>query len=96
MLLILGGLVLAGLALRLAVPRGIWLDEAISIHQARLSLHDLFQNLYNGDRQPPLYHLTLWATIRAFGHGELRWSAAVADRRDARDPGALRARAGAV
>jgi uncharacterized membrane protein len=70
-LLILGGLVLVGLALRLAVPRGIWLDEAISIHQARLSLHDLFQNLYNGDRQPPLYHLTLWATIRAFGHSEL-------------------------
>ena len=69
-LLILGGLVLVGLVLRLAVPRGIWLDEAISIHQARLSLHDLFQNLYNGDRQPPLYHLTLWATIRAFGHSE--------------------------
>ena len=69
-LLVLGGLILAGLALRLAVPRGIWLDEAISIHQARLSLHDLFHNLYNGDRQPPLYHLTLWLTIRAFGHGE--------------------------
>jgi uncharacterized membrane protein len=63
--------VLVGLVLRLAVPRGIWLDEAITVHQARLSLHDLFQNLYNGDRQPPLYHLTLWAAIRAFGHGEL-------------------------
>jgi uncharacterized membrane protein len=61
---------LAGLALRLAVPRGIWLDEAISIHQARLSLHDLFRNLYYGDRQPPLHYLTLWLTIRAFGQGE--------------------------
>jgi uncharacterized membrane protein len=69
-LLVLAGLILAGLALRLAVPRGIWLDEAISIHQARLSLHGLFENLYNGDRQPPLYHLVLWLTIRAFGHGE--------------------------
>jgi uncharacterized membrane protein len=69
-LLVLAVLVLAGLALRLAVPRGIWLDEAISIHQARLSLHDLFRNLYYGDRQPPLYHLALWSTIRAFGHGE--------------------------
>ena len=69
-LLVLAGLILAGLALRLAVPRGIWLDEAISIHQAHLSLHDLFRNLYYGDRQPPLYHLTLWLTIRAFGHGE--------------------------
>jgi len=69
-LLVLAGLILAGLVLRLAVPRGIWLDEAISIHQARLSLHGLFENLYNGDRQPPLYHLVLWLTVRAFGHGE--------------------------
>ena len=69
-LLVLGGLILAGCVLRVAVTRGIWLDEAISIHQARLSLHDLFQNLYNGDRQPPLHHLVLWLTIRAFGHGE--------------------------
>jgi uncharacterized membrane protein len=68
--LVLAGLILAGLALRLAVPRGIWLDEAITIHQAHLSLHDLFRNLYFGDRQPPLYHLTLWVTIRAFGDGE--------------------------
>jgi len=68
--LVLAGLILGGLALRLAVPRGIWLDEAISIHQARLSLHDLFRNLYYGDRQPPLYHLTLWFTIRALGHSE--------------------------
>ena len=69
-LLILAGLILAGVALRLAVPRGIWLDEAITIHQANLSLHGLFRNLYYGDRQPPLYHLTLWLTIRAFGDGE--------------------------
>ncbi len=69
-LLLLAGLTLAGLALRLAVPRGIWLDEAISIHQARLSLHDLFATLYNGDRQPPLHDLVLWLSIRIFGHGE--------------------------
>ncbi len=67
---VLTGLVLLGLGLRLAVPRGIWLDEAISIHQARLSLHDMFRTLYYGDRQPPLYDLVLWLTIRAFGHGQ--------------------------
>jgi len=70
-LLILAGITLAGLALRLAIPRGIWLDEAISIHQAHLSLHDLFRNLYYGDRHPPLHHLTLWLTVRTFGDGEL-------------------------
>ncbi len=67
---VLAGLIVVGFVLRLAVQRGIWLDEAITIHQARLSLHDLFTNLYNGDRQPPLYHLVLWLTIRAFGHSE--------------------------
>jgi hypothetical protein len=68
--LILIGLILVGLVLRLAVTRGIWLDEAISIHQARLSLHGLFANLYNGDRQPPLYDLVLWLTIKVFGTSE--------------------------
>ena len=69
-LLILAALTLAGLGLRLAVTRGIWLDEAISIHQAHLSLHDMFRNLYYGDRHPPLHHLALWLTVRAFGDSE--------------------------
>lgn len=68
---VLAGLILLGLVLRLVVPRGLWLDEAITVHQSRLSLHGLFSTLYNGDRQPPLYHLVLWGTIRAFGHSEL-------------------------
>ena len=69
-LAVLGAFLVIGLALRLAVPRGIWLDEAISVHQARLSLHGLFHTLYYSDRQPPLYDLVLWVTIKAFGHGE--------------------------
>jgi uncharacterized membrane protein len=70
-LLILAGVTLAGLALRLDVPRGIWLDEAISIHQANLSFHDMFVNLQYGDRHPPLHHVVLWLTVRAIGDGEL-------------------------
>jgi uncharacterized membrane protein len=70
-LLVLTGVTLAGLALRLAVPRGIWLDEAISIHQANLSFHDMFVNLQYADRHPPLHHVTLWLSVRAFGDGEL-------------------------
>ncbi len=70
-LLVLAGVTLAGLGLRLAVPRGLWLDEAISVHQAHLGLHDLFHDLYYGDRHPPLHHLALWLTVRAFGDGEL-------------------------
>ena len=68
---ILLGVTLGALALRLAVPRGIWLDEAISIHQAHLSFHDLFENLQYGDRHPPLHHVVLWLTVKAFGDGEL-------------------------
>jgi uncharacterized membrane protein len=70
-LAVLAGVTLAGLALRLAVPRGLWLDEAISVHQANLSFHDMFENLQFGDRHPPLHHVTLWLTVRAFGDGEM-------------------------
>jgi hypothetical protein len=60
-----------GAALRFAVPRGIWLDEAISVHQANLSLRDMFENLQYGDRHPPLHHLVLWLTVKVFGDSEL-------------------------
>ena len=60
-----------GAVLRFVVPRGIWLDEAISVHQANLSLHDMFENLQYGDRHPPLHHLVLWLTVKAFGDSEL-------------------------
>lgn len=69
--LILAVIILAGLGLRLAVTRGIWLDEAISIYQAHLSLHGLLSNLYYGDRHPPLHHLALWLTVRTLGNSEL-------------------------
>jgi len=68
---ILVGLIIAGLVLRFAVPRGIWLDEAISVHQAHLGLSDMLENLYYGDRHPPLHHLSLWLTVHVFGDGEL-------------------------
>ena len=68
---ILAGVTLFGLALRLAVPRGIWLDEAISVHQAHLSFHDLFENLQYGDRHPPLHHIVLWLDVKAFGDSEM-------------------------
>ena len=70
-LLVLGGVILAGLALRLAVPRGIWLDEAISVNQANLGLSEMLENIYYGDRHPPLHHLVLWLDVRIFGDGEL-------------------------
>jgi len=68
---IVGLLLLAAVAIRLAIPRGIWLDEAISIHQAHLSLPALIQDLAHTDRHPPLHHIVLWLVHRLAGDGDL-------------------------
>jgi hypothetical protein len=60
-----------GLALRLLATRGIWLDEATSIHQAELPLHEMLTNLRTTDVHPPLHHILLWGTVRLLGAGEL-------------------------
>ena len=69
--LIVAGLVLLGLAIRLVLMRSIWVDEAISIHQAHMSLGGMLDNLRATDRHPPLHYLILWLTVRVFGDGEL-------------------------
>ena len=60
-----------GLALRFWVLRGIWLDEATSIHQAGMSFAGMLDNLRNTDVHPPLYFSVLWVADRLFGTGEL-------------------------
>jgi hypothetical protein len=64
-------LTVAGLTVRLLASRGIWLDEATSVWQAQMPLPQLFDTLRTTDVHPPLHHLVLWATVRAFGTGEL-------------------------
>ncbi len=66
-----GIVLLAGLAIRLVTFRGIWLDEATSIHQAGMSFSAMIRNLRDTDVHPPLYFTVLWATVRAFGNGTL-------------------------
>ena len=67
----LSALMVAGLAIRVAIPRGLWLDEAISVEQAKLGLPELIQDLAHTDRHPPLHHLLLWATARTVGDSDL-------------------------
>jgi hypothetical protein len=69
--LIVGALVVIGLAIRVVLMRSIWVDEAISIHQAHMSLGGMIDNLRATDRHPPLHYLILWLTVRLFGDGEL-------------------------
>jgi uncharacterized membrane protein len=70
-LLVLAGVTIVGLALRLIVTRGIWLDEAISIHEAHLPFRDMMESLQVSDRHPPLHYIVLWLTVRAIGDSEL-------------------------
>jgi uncharacterized membrane protein len=66
-----GALIVVGLAVRVVLMRSIWVDEAISIHQAHLSLGGMLDDLRETDRHPPLHYLILWLTVRLFGDGEL-------------------------
>ena len=65
------GISTAGLVVRLIVPRGLWLDEATSVDQARMSFAGMIANLRMTDVHPPLYFSVLWVWVRLFGSGEL-------------------------
>jgi uncharacterized membrane protein len=68
---VVAALFLAAVAIRMAIPRGLWLDETISAHQAHLGLPELIQDLAQGDRHPPLHHVLLWIVMRTIGDGDL-------------------------
>ncbi|MGH3744064.1 MAG: glycosyltransferase family 39 protein, partial [Mycobacteriales bacterium] len=60
-----------GIALRLWVTRGIWVDEAISIREAREPFRSMLVDLRTTDVHPPGYFTVLWAWVHAFGAGPL-------------------------
>jgi 4-amino-4-deoxy-L-arabinose transferase-like glycosyltransferase len=63
-------LAVAGLAIRLIQVRGIWVDEAISVHQAHMPLAAMLGDLRAGDNHPPLFFLALWGAVRLLGNSE--------------------------
>ena len=69
--LVLAGLVVAGIALRLAADRSLWLDEATTWYQSRLPFEVMLENLRSTDVHPPLHHALVWASVRALGEDEL-------------------------
>ena len=68
---VVGLLALTGLVVRLLMVRGIWVDEAISVRQAHMSLPGMLQDLRRTDNHPPLYFLVLWGTTKVLGYSEL-------------------------
>jgi uncharacterized membrane protein len=69
--LLVATLTAAGLVIRLLSTRGIWLDEATSVKQAKMGLGAMLDDLGATDVHPPLHHLVLWVTVRIAGTGEL-------------------------
>jgi len=59
-----------GLAARLVITRGLWLDEATSVAQAQLPFAAMLEAVRYGDVHPPLHHVVLWAVVRVLGTGE--------------------------
>lgn len=67
----IAALTVVALGLRLVAPRGLWLDEATSVHQARLGFGEMLGLIYREDNHPPLHHALLWLDIRLVGDSEL-------------------------
>jgi hypothetical protein len=60
----------AGVVLRFATTSSLWIDEALTVHIARLPLPDLFEALRH-DGSPPLFYLLLHAWMNLFGQGDV-------------------------
>ncbi|MEV4702438.1 glycosyltransferase family 39 protein [Actinoplanes sp. NPDC049316] len=68
---LLAAVTVLGALLRLYPLRSIWLDEAISVTQARLPYSRMVQQLMNDDLHPPLWATLLWLDVRVLGDGPL-------------------------
>ncbi|HZY75372.1 MAG TPA: glycosyltransferase family 39 protein [Jatrophihabitantaceae bacterium] len=55
------------LAVRLSTDRSVWIDEAISVHEASQPYGQMLHLLRTTDVHPPLYFTLLWATIHWTG-----------------------------
>lgn len=67
---LLAVLTVLAVLLRLATERSLWVDEAISLRQARLPLGDMLDDLRHTDVHPPLHFVVLWVTVRLLGTAE--------------------------
>ncbi|WP_432992258.1 glycosyltransferase family 39 protein [Dactylosporangium sp. CA-233914] len=64
-------IVAVGVLLRVVPLRSVWLDEAISIGQARLPYLRMLHDLRSADVHPPLWGSVLWLDVRLLGDGPL-------------------------
>ena len=57
--------------MRLYAGRGLWLDEATTVHQAELPFVDMLRLIHDTDVHPPLHHVVMWLDVRLVGNSEL-------------------------
>jgi 4-amino-4-deoxy-L-arabinose transferase-like glycosyltransferase len=69
--LVVTGSMAVGAVIRSGVPRGLWVDEAISVSEARMSFGAMIHQLATADVHPPLYFTILWASGRLIGFGDV-------------------------
>jgi 4-amino-4-deoxy-L-arabinose transferase-like glycosyltransferase len=68
-LAVVAAITVAGALLRLHPIRSVWLDEAISVAQARLPFGAMLHQLMYDDLHPPLWGVLLWLDVRLLGDG---------------------------
>lgn len=56
---------------RVVSTRGLWVDEAITVAQAKLPFGAMLEQLQTTDVHPPLHHALIWVLVRVAGTGEL-------------------------
>jgi O-antigen/teichoic acid export membrane protein len=64
------GLMALAAVLRTATDRGLWVDEAISVHQAQMPFGQMLDDMRTTDVHPPFHYALLWGTVRLFGTSE--------------------------
>lgn len=69
-LLVLIGIVLAGILLRGMATSDLWRDESLTVNIAKLSPHGILTALRH-DGHPPLYYLLLHEWMALFGQGDV-------------------------
>jgi hypothetical protein len=67
---VVGAIVVAGIALRFVQRSPLWLDEALSVNIAQLPVGDLLEALRH-DGHPPLYYLVLHVWMEVVGEGDV-------------------------
>jgi uncharacterized membrane protein len=70
MIALVGAATVVGAVIRLAVTRGLSLDEIVTLDRAQRPLGQLITRLAHGGVHPPLHPVLEWSMLRLFGDGD--------------------------